>query len=328
MSLLIAIVGPTAVGKSALAIALAEQFNGEVISCDSTAVYRGINIGTDKVPVAEQRGVPHHLTDVVGPTEVYSAARFAADAARVAREIGVRGRLPIVAGGTGLYYRSLVRGLFPGPARDEPLRARLDRVANTRGVEFLHRWLARVDPASGARIQPRDRKRLIRALEVYLLTGQPLTAHFSATVSPVADFRVLTLGLRLPSEALQARVERRVAAQFASGVVAEVRALLTAGLPAHAHTLSGLVYRQVRELLDGARTEAATRDLIVRENLQYARRQLVWFRAEPDVHWIDAAGESPTARHEAAALVQASLDARRESVHVSPVGAPSVVTGS
>src|SRR4051812_19380703 len=166
---LLAIVGPTATGKSALAIALARRFGGEVVSCDSTAVYRGFDIGTDKVPRAEQQGIPHHMIDVADPTEEYSAARYAREAAAVIRAITARGRLPILVGGTGFYYRALTRGLFEGPGRDEALRRRLERVAARRGAECLHQWLARVDPASGARIQSRDVKRVVRALEVWIL---------------------------------------------------------------------------------------------------------------------------------------------------------------
>jgi tRNA dimethylallyltransferase len=183
------------------------------------------------------------------------------------------------------------------------LRARLDRVASRRGVTALHRWLTRVDPESARRIQPRDQKRLVRALEVYLLTGRPLTDHFADTVSPLAGFRVLTIGLNMPRPELRARVARRVDAQFARGVVDEVRALLASGVPASAHAFSGLVYRQVIELLQGRRTEPETRELIVQENMRYARRQLTWFRAEADVHWIDAAGETQAAAEEARALV-------------------------
>ena len=311
----VAVVGPTATGKSALGLALAERFNGEIIACDSTAVYRGIDIGTDKVPAAEQRGVRHHLVDVAEPTETYSAARYARDAADAVRDCDRRGRLPVLVGGTGFYYRALVRGLFPGPARDEALRARLERVASRRGVEALHRWLARVDEASGARIQPRDLKRLVRALEVYLLTGRPLTAHFEATASPIANLQMLTLGVQMPREALRPRVARRVDLQFESGVVDEVRRLLAAGVATSAHAFSGLVYRQVIEMLDGRRDEAATRELIVRENMRYARRQAVWFRKEPGVRWIDGPGESSAALDEAARLVAEFLDSSEETTH-------------
>ena len=167
MPLFVAILGPTASGKSALGITVARRFGGEVVACDSTAVYRGFDIGTDKVPDPEQGGVPHHLVDVVDPEEDYSAARYAREAEAVIRAVTARGHLPVLVGGTGFYYRALTRGLFPGPGRDAALRARLARVAARRGVERLHAWLSRVDPPSAQRIQPRDEKRLIRALEVY-----------------------------------------------------------------------------------------------------------------------------------------------------------------
>jgi tRNA dimethylallyltransferase len=288
---LVAVVGPTATGKSALGIVLAQRFNGEVVACDSTAVYRLFDIGTDKVPAAAQQGIPHHMVDVADPAEEYSAAHYARDAAAVIRDITARGRLPILVGGTGLYYRSLTRGFFPGPSRDEALRARLERIASLRGSERLHALLARVDPESVARISPRDRKRLIRALEVYFLTGRPLTSHFADTRSPLPEYRVVTFALRIPPEATAERVARRVDAQFAQGLLDEIRRILDAGVPPTALPFTGLVYRQGLEHLRGVRDEAATRELIVRENRQYARRQLIWFRKEPDLHWIHAAGE-------------------------------------
>jgi tRNA dimethylallyltransferase len=300
---LVAILGPTAAGKSALGIALARHFDGEVIACDSTAVFRGIDIGTDKVPVAEQQGIPHHLVDVADPTEVYSAARYAQDAAPVIRAITARGRLPILVGGTGLYYRALARGLFPGPARHEALRAVLDRIAEERGVGELYRWVRRLDPPSAVRIQPRDTKRLVRAIEVALVSGIPMTTHFAETVSPIAEYDVLPIGVRLPSADTAERVARRVDQQFARGVVDEVRGLLAAGVPPTAQALCGLVYRQVVEMLAGVRDEAATRDLIVRENRHYARRQLIWFRKEPTLTWIDGPGETPAAMARAVELV-------------------------
>ena len=284
---LFAIVGPTATGKSAMAINLAERIGGEVVACDSTAVYRGIDIGTDKVPLAEQRGIAHHLVDMVDVTDVYSAARYAADASAAIRDIHARGKVPILAGGTGFYYRALVRGLFPGPARDEALRARLNRVVERRGVEALHRWLQRVDAASAVRIMPRDQKRLQRALEVYLLTGKPLSAHFAETASPLAGWTIRAFGLDAPREVLRARVTTRVAQQFARGVVEEVRALLERGVPPTAHAFSGLVYRQLIEMFDGVRSEDDTRALIVQENMRYAKRQLTWFRHEADVTWLE-----------------------------------------
>ena len=219
----LAVLGPTASGKSALGLALARRFDGEILNCDSTAVYRGFDIGTDKVAPDERQGIPHHLIDIADPTEVYTAAQFARDAAAVIREVHARGRLPILVGGTGFYYRALVRGLFPGPGADQALRDRLDRLAARRGPERLHRLLAHVDPASGARIMPRDQKRIVRALEVYFATGTPLTAHFAATRSLIDDCDVTAIALRLPADATAARVARRVEAQFARGVVDEVR---------------------------------------------------------------------------------------------------------
>jgi tRNA dimethylallyltransferase len=295
-------VGPTATGKTALAVHLARRLDAEIVSCDSTAVYRGIDIGTDKPSAADREGVPHHLIDVADPTETYSAARYAADAATAIAGIAARGRLPLLVGGTGFYYRALVRGLFPGPARDDGLRARLDRVAARRGVERLHRWLTRVDPSSARRILSRDQQRLVRALEVYLLTGRALTEHFADTRSLIAGCEVLTLGLSLPREVLRPRVARRVDEQFTRGVVDEVRGLLASGVPETAHAFSGLVYRQVVEMLRGARDEAATRALIVQENMRYARRQRLWFRKESGVEWLTGAGETPETQAAAAAV--------------------------
>jgi tRNA dimethylallyltransferase len=297
--LLLAVVGPTAAGKSALGIALAQRFNGEVVACDSTAVYRGFDIGTDKVPAAEQQGIPHHLVDVADPVEEYSAARYAREAADVIRDITRRGKLPVLVGGTGLYYRALTRGFFPGPSRDTALRARLDRIAQRRGPERLHRWLARIDRASAGRIASRDQKRLVRALEVYLLTGRPLTEHFAETQSALPEYRVVSLALQIPQEATADRVARRVDAQFAAGILDEIRGLLAGGVPPTAHPFTGLVYRQCLEHLRGLRGSRETRDLIVLENRKYSRRQLIWFRKEPNLQWIHAPGERADTQDEA-----------------------------
>lgn len=288
---LIAILGPTATGKSALGIALAKRIGGEVVSCDSTAVYRGFDIGTDKVPMDQRGGVPHHMIDIADPMEEYSAARYATDAAAVIRGITARGCVPILVGGTGLYYRALTRGFFPGPSRCVVVRERLERMANRKGNEHLHRMLRRVDRESAQRIHPGDRKRIVRALEVFFLTGRPLTEHFADTRSPLPEYRVTAFALRIPEEETAARVARRVDAQFEQGLLDEIRALLASGVPPTAHPFTGLVYRQALEHLRGVRDEPATRELIVRENRQYARRQLIWFRKEPNLQWIHAAGE-------------------------------------
>ena len=292
MRRLIAVLGPTATGKSALGLTLAERYRGEIVNCDSTAVYRGFDIGTDKVRPAERRDIPHHLIDIVDPVGEYTAAQFAHDAAAVVRDIHARGRTPILVGGTGFYYRALTRGLFPGPGRDAALRARLARVADRRGIACLHRMLTRVDRASAMRIQPRDLKRMVRALEVFFLTGRPLTDHFAETTSPLPDVDVIAVALRLPAAQISERVTRRVDDQFAGGLLDEMRALIASGVPESARPFGGLVYRQALEHLHGLRDETATRALIAQENRRYARRQLIWFRKEPNLTWFDGPGDS------------------------------------
>jgi tRNA dimethylallyltransferase len=306
--LVVAILGPTATGKSALALAIAERHGGEVVNCDSTAVYRGFDIGTDKIAPADRRGIPHHVIDIVDPTAEYTAAQYAREAAAAIRAIHARGGLPILVGGTGFYYRALTRGLFPGPGANAALRRRLEAIADRRGITFLHRMLRRVDAASAARAQPRDLKRIVRALEVYFLTGRPLTAHFAETRSEVADLDVLAVGLRLPAAAIAERVARRVDEQFARGLLDEIRALVASGIPETARPFGGLVYRQALEHLHGVRDEAATRALIAQENRRYARRQLIWFRKEPNLIWFDGPGESL----QTIAAVNRLVDARRQ----------------
>jgi tRNA dimethylallyltransferase len=290
---LLAVLGPTATGKSALALTLAERFGGEIVNCDSTAVYRGFDIGTDKVPVAARRGIPHHLIDIVDPMTDYTAADYARDASLVIDDVHARGRIPILVGGTGFYYRALTRGLFPGPGKNAELRDRLSGVADRRGVPFLWRMVRRIDRPSAERIQPRDRKRLIRALEVYFQTGRPLTSHFADTISPLgAEVAITAIALRMDMAPLTERLTARVDQQFAAGIVDEVRSLLARGVPASARPFGGLVYRQVMDYLHGVRDLDETRELIVRENRYYARRQLIWFRKEPNLMWFDGPGEA------------------------------------
>jgi tRNA dimethylallyltransferase len=303
---LLAVLGPTATGKSALAIAIARRLDGEIINCDSTAVYRGFDIGTDKVPVAEQGGIAHHLIDIVDPTAEYTAADYARDASRIVHQVQARGRVPIVVGGTGFYFRALTRGLFPGPGKDDDLRDRLGRVARRHGDSFLWRMVRRVDPPSAERILPGDHKRLVRALEVYFQTGKPLTAHFADTVSPLGDgVSVTALALRMDALQLASRLARRVEEQFSAGLLEEVLGLLARGVPPTARPFGGLVYRQMLDYLSGVRSLEATRDLIVQENRRYARRQLIWFRKEPNLRWLDGPGESGTALDQALAELSA-----------------------
>ena len=304
---LVAIVGPTATGKSTLAIKVAQRFNGEVVSCDSTAVYKGFDIGTDKVSMSERQGIPHHLIDVVDGSCYYSAAQYARDAKVAIENITERGRLPILVGGSGLYYRALTRGLFDGPGRDDQIRTRLTRIAGRRGVEYLHRLVGRVDPASAKRIQQRDQKRLIRALEVYYLTGLPLTDHFDSTRSPIDSYHVIPFALHLTAEEISRRVQDRVDEQFQLGIIDEINSLLDGGLSRASLPFGGLVYRQVLEYLDGVRDEQATRDLIAQENRRYAKRQLIWFRKEPNLRWINVSGERPDAFQQVATELQPRL---------------------
>lgn len=307
---LVAVLGPTATGKSALALELASLHRGEVVNCDSTAVYRGFDIGTDKVDAAGRRGIPHHLIDVVDPTEDYTAARYAADAAAAIHDIHVRGRLPMIVGGSGFYYRALTRGLFPGPGRHDETRRRLEAIAGRRGVPFLHRMLQRVDPPSAGRIQAGDLKRIVRALEVFFLTGRPLTTHFERTLSPIAGMDVLAVALCLPAAETARRVAHRVDEQFERGLLDEVRGLLARGVPRSARPFGGLVYRQVLEHLDGAKDESATRALISQENRRYARRQLTWFRREPGLNWFDGPGEAPATVTAVDRLLTRTLESR------------------
>jgi tRNA dimethylallyltransferase len=313
--LLVAVVGPTATGKSALALALAERYPGEIVSCDSTAVYRGFDIGTDKVPVGQRRGIPHHLIDIVEPTAEYTAAQYARDAAAAIRAIHDRGRLPLLVGGTGFYYRALTRGLFPGPGKHQTLRLRLEGIAVRRGAAALHRLLRRVDAPSASRIQLRDVKRMVRALEVFYLTGRPMTAHFADTTAPLPEFDVFSIGLRLPAVQISERVERRVDEQFARGLLDEIRSLLARGVPENARPFGGLVYRQALEHLQGVRDEASTRALIAQENRRYARRQLIWFRKEPNLVWLDGSGESPDTFAAASALLGERIELHRQALN-------------
>jgi tRNA dimethylallyltransferase len=316
--LVVAVLGPTATGKSALALAIAERFQGEIVNCDSTAVYRGFDIGTDKVAPGDRRGVPHHLIDIVDATDEFTAAQYARDAASAIRAIHARGHLPVIAGGTGFYYRALTRGLFPGPGRDVTLRRRLEAIAARRGVTCLHRMLGKVDPGSAARIQPRDLKRLVRALEVFFLTGRPLTAHFAETRSPIPDVDVMAFALRLPAAQISERVTRRVDEQFRRGLLDEIRTLLDRGIPETARPFGGLVYRQALEQIHGVRDEASTRALIAQENRRYARRQLIWFRKEPNLIWLDGPGESPATIAAALSAIDERLQERTGELRPPP----------
>lgn len=282
---LIAIVGPTASGKSALALRLARERCGEIVSCDSLQVYRGLDIGSAKPPAAEQALVSHHLIDVEDPDQPFSAA----DYARLAREalagIRQRGRLAVVAGGTGLYLRALLEGLFEGPSRDQDLRRRLEAMAVRRGEPALHRLLARVDPTAAGRIAPGDRIRVIRALEVFRLTGQPLTAHQSNPTRRLTGFSVRIVGVAPDRGRLRQEVERRTEEMWERGLLDEVRGLLARGFGADLRPLRAIGYRQAVAVIEGRLSEAAAQRDMVTETMQYAKRQMTWFRHQAEVSW-------------------------------------------
>jgi tRNA dimethylallyltransferase len=278
----VAILGPTASGKSALGLALAQAFaargGGEILCCDSMQVYRGMDIGTAKPTAAEQALVPHHLLDLVTPDEGFQAARWAALARQAVAEVRGRGRLPIIVGGTGLYYRALVRGLFQAPPADAAIRARHEAEAAAAGVPALHARLAAVDPAAAARILRNDLVRVSRALEVYEQTGVPLTELHRRALPP-APLQVFAVVLDPPLPALRARIEARVDDMMAAGLLDEVTRLRGAGYAA-ARALGGLGYKQLGAHLDGGPSLADAVLETKRATAAYARRQRTWFRKE------------------------------------------------
>jgi tRNA dimethylallyltransferase len=285
---LVAIVGPTAAGKSALALAFARERGGEIVCCDSLQVYRGLDIGSAKATPEERAAVAHHLLDVADPDQTFSAAEYSRQARAALQGIAGRGRLAVVVGGTGLYLRALLHGLFEGPSRDERLRGRLERVAARRGDRSLHRMLASMDPASAARIAPRDRVRLVRAIEVFRSTGRPLSEHHRGGADPLRGHDVLVVGLAPPRDALRAAVERRTEEMLARGLVDEVKGLLDRGYAAELRPLQAIGYRQAVALLRGEMTADQAQRAMVAETMQYAKRQMTWFRNQTKAAWFAA----------------------------------------
>lgn len=282
------LIGPTAVGKSEVAVAVAEAVGAEVISADARAIYRGLEIGTARPPLAVLERIPHHLVGTLDPGEGYDAARFRSDCERIVAEIHGRRRRAIVVGGSTLYVRSLTRGLFPGPAADPALRAEL----SARTTEDLRAELAAVDPPSAARIHPRDRVRMIRALEVHRRTGRALTASWG-TEAPF-PWPLVKVGLTLERGELHRRIEARVARMLASGLIEEARRLWDRGLPLAAPAMRTIGYRELAAYFAGECDLEEAQRRIVRATKAYARRQLAFFRTEPDVQWLDATGKSPS----------------------------------
>lgn len=289
---LIAIVGPTASGKSALGIEVALQMNGEIINCDSVQVYQGIQIATAKVSLDERRGVPHHLIDFVSPHINYTAGDWAREALRVIAAIQQRGRVPILVGGTGLYLRALRNPFFVSPPTDERLRGKLNNLRERRGVDHLHRLLQRLDADSALELYPRDWPRVQRAIEVYFQTGKALSKQKTDRPEPQAAARNLDLIVLNPPRAqLYERINTRTEAHFAAGLVVEVEALLAQGVPAASNALGAHGYRRVLEYLQGKRDLASAINQTKLDVRHYAKRQLTWFRRESGAVWFEGFGD-------------------------------------
>ena len=288
----IAIVGPTASGKSALAIEVALKLNGEIINCDSVQVYREIQIATAKVPVAERKGIPHHLIDFVSPDINYTAVEWATEAAAKIEDIERRGRVPILAGGTGFYLRALRKPFFVSPKTDEHLRRRINAMREKHGPEYLHRVLSRLDPQAAQQLYPRDWPRAQRAIEVFLQTGTSIFVQREDRPEPAESSRRLRiLVLNPPRQELYKRINERTDAHFQAGLVEEVKALLARGVPANSNALGAHGYRRVVEYLQGLRTLETAVEQTKLDVRHYAKRQLTWFRREEGVEWLHGFGE-------------------------------------
>ena len=310
--LVVILLGPTGSGKTALSLALAECFNGEIVSCDSVAVYLGMELGTAKPTREERARVPHHLIDVAEPNEPFTAGAYSRSARAALREIAVREHLPIVTGGTGLYLRALTEGLFAGPARQEDLRARLRRSVERHGDDWLHRLLRKLDAATAERIHANDTPKLIRAIEVCLAARRPMSTildNGAVARDPLTGFKLLRIGLNPPREALYMRLNQRCAAMFAAGLVEETRELLERYGPVKA--LDSLGYRQARAVLDGRLSVDDAIKAAQQGHRNYAKRQMTWFRREPEVQWMERFGDETETAREVADLVQEALAAAR-----------------
>jgi tRNA dimethylallyltransferase len=302
---LIAIVGPTASGKSELALFLAESFSGEIVNYDSVQIFRHLNIGTAKPTQEELRLIPHHMIDIREPTEIYTAGDYQRDARRALEDIRSRRKLPILAGGTGLYLRALTEGLFNGPKRSTYWRNRLEMVAERKGRGYVHRLLQRLDPAAAARIAIRDKPKIIRALEVRLETGKALSEHLQERPrQPLTGFDVHFIGLNPPREELYRRIDDRVQKMLDAGLVEEVRGLLARGIPPSAKPFEAIGYRHVIADLDSCSPRQETIRIIQRDTRRYAKRQMTWFRQQADVTWFDGPGDTDEIKNKVYQLVK------------------------
>jgi tRNA dimethylallyltransferase len=299
---LVAVAGPTGSGKSDLALLIAETFDGEIVNCDSLQVYRHFDIGTAKLPLAERRGIPHHLIDILDPGQLFTAGEYARLARTTIAEISARGRLPILAGGTGFYLRALLEGLFEGPVRDQPLRDRLS-AREARRPASLHRLLRRFDSTAAGKIHANDIPKVTRALEICLLTRQPVSRLYQQGRDALSGYRTLKLGLLPDRETLNPRLDARCAWMFEHGLVEEVRRILALGFSPACKPFESHGYKQAIQLIQG---EIGPRDAVFyaqRNTRHYAKRQITWFRRERELQWLKGFGDAPHIRQAALARV-------------------------
>jgi tRNA dimethylallyltransferase len=300
---LVAIVGPTASGKSSLAVALARKLGGEVLACDSTQVYCGFDIGTSKPTASERDGVSHHLLDLVNPSFPFTAGEYRSRAIATLEDLRQRKQLPILTVGTGLYLRALLEGLADAPGRSEQLRARLEAGADAHSLQYLHRVLRRLDPEAALRIGSRDRPKMIRAIEVCMLTGRPLSEVHRMGRTPLEGYRPIKIGLQPARAALYERIERRVHTMLERGWLEEVAGLVRSGVPQNSKPFDFIGYSELHAHLEGTVTLAAATKAIAQSTRRYAKRQLTWFRKEPNVHWLPGFGDDPSVLAAAEKLV-------------------------
>lgn len=304
--LLAVILGPTGSGKTALSLALAREFGGEIVNCDSVAMYREFDIGTAKPSLSERAQAPHHLFDYIDPTRHVTAGEYAREARQVLSEIRSRKHLPIVVGGTGLYLRALLEGLFPGPQRSERLRERLRERAASRGSGYLHEILVRLDRETAAKIHPNDGPKLIRAIEVCLASRQKMSDLWRQGRDPLRGFRILRLGLDPERALLYERINQRAAEMFSSGLLEETKSLMEK-YGTQARPLESLGYKQAAQFLRAELTLEQAVQAAQQGHRNYAKRQMTWFRREPDVRWLNGFGDDARIQREAVELVRSSL---------------------
>jgi tRNA dimethylallyltransferase len=307
LPLLVVLLGPTASGKTALSLHLAERFSGEIVSCDSVAVYREMGIGTAKPTPAERRQIPHHLIDVADPSEAFTAGDYSRLARVALAEITARKKLPIVTGGTGLYLRALIDGLFPAPQRSEEIRKRLRNAEAVKGASWLHRILTRLDPEAAQQIHPNDLPKLVRTIEVCLTAGQPITQAWQAGRNALQGYRVFRIGLNPDRKALYTRINARAAAMFEEGLVEETRQLAEK-YGENARPLTSLGYRQALAHLKGEMSLAEAIASAQQGHRNYAKRQMTWFRREPEVHWLNGFGNELEIQEEAERIIASAVD--------------------